>query len=91
MPYRDQRICPICGRERVTNISSHFSQVHGLESSARKSWLKLTKYQTMNTVYKHLSSPTRENTTHSSPVKQPCMTMRTVKNLKKSNKDKKSE
>ena len=90
MPYRDQRICPICGRERVTNISSHFSQVHGLESSARKSWLKLTKYQTMNTVYKHLSSPTREHTTHSSPVKQPCMSMRTVKK-QNSNKDKKSE
>ena len=89
MPYRDQRICPICGRERVTNISSHFSQVHGLESSARKSWLKLTKYQTMNTVYKHLSSPTREHTTHSSPVKQPCMTMRTVKKQKRVTKTRK--
>ena len=92
MPYRDQRICPICGRERVTNISSHFSQVHGLESSARKSWLKLTKYQTMNTVYKHLSSPPREQTSHPSPVKRPCMTMRTIKDkTKKSNKDKKIE
>ena len=83
MPYRDQRICPICGRERVSNISSHFSQVHGLESSARKSWLKLTKYQTMNTVYKHLSSLTREQTNHSSPVKRPCMTMRTMKKQKR--------
>ena len=84
MPYRDQRICPICGRERVKNISSHFSQVHGLESSARKSWLKLTKYQTMNTVYKHLSSLTREQTNPSSPVKRPCMTiMKTMKKQKR--------
>ena len=89
MPCRDQRICPICGRERVKNISSHFSQVHRLESSARKSWLELTKYQTMNTVYKHLSSPTKEQTSHPSPLKRPCMTMRTMKKQKRATKTRK--
>ena len=79
MPYRDHRICPICGRERVKNISSHFSQVHGLESSARKPWLKLAKYQTMNT---HLLSLTRKQSNHSSPVKQSCMSLQTMKKQK---------
>ena len=80
MPFKFQRICPICGREELTNISRHLSLVHGLKSFARKPWLKLAKYQTMNTVYKHLSSKTREQTKYSYPVKRPCMT---VKNMKK--------
>ena len=80
MPFKFQRICPICGKEELTNISRNLSLVHGVNSSARKPWLKLAKYQTMNTVYKHLSSNTREQTKYSYPVKRPCMT---VKNMKK--------
>ena len=68
MPFKFQRICPICGKEELTNISRHLSLVHGLSSFARKPWLKLAKYQTMNTVYKHLSSKTREQTKYSYPV-----------------------
>ena len=80
MLFKFQRICSICGKEELTNISRHLSLVHGVNSSARKPWLKLAKYQTMNTVYKHLSSKTREQTKYSYPVKRPCMT---VKNMKK--------
>ena len=64
MPFKFQRICPICGREELTNISRHLSLVHDLKSFARKPWLRLAKHQTMNTVYKHLSSQTREQPKH---------------------------
>ena len=51
MPFKFKRICPICGKEELQNISTHFSVVHNLDSVKRKQWLKLAKYQTMNTVY----------------------------------------
>ena len=76
MPFKFQRIYPICGKEELTNISRNLSLVHGLKSFARKPWLKLAKYQTMNTVYKHLASKTREQTKYSYPVKR-------IKNMKK--------
>ena len=53
MPFKFKRICPICGKEELQNISTHFSVVHNLDSVKRKQWLKLAKYQTMNTVYSH--------------------------------------
>ena len=70
----------ICGKEELTNISRHLSLVHGLKSFVRKPWLKLAKYQTMNTVYKHLASKTREQTKYSNSVKRSCMS---IKNMKK--------
>ena len=80
IPFKFQKICHICAKEELTNISIHLSHVHGLKFFAIKPYLKLAKYQTMNTVYKHLSSKTREQTKYSYPVKRPCMT---VKNMKK--------
>ena len=73
----------------MKNISRHFSQVHGLESFSRKQWLILAKYQTMHTVYKHLSLLTREQTNHSSPVKRPCITMKTMQKWKRATKTRK--
>ena len=86
MPFKFQRICPICGKEELTTISRHLSLVHGLSSFARKPWLKLSKYQTMNTVYKHLSSKTREQTKYSYPVKQPYMALKHMKKTQNTNK-----
>ena len=88
MPFKFQRICPICGREELTNISRHLSLVHGLKSFARKPWLKLAKYQTMNTVYELLASKTREQKKYSYPVKQPCIGIKNMKKTEYTNKTK---
>ena len=88
MPFKFQRICPIGGKEELTNISRNLSLVHGLQSVARKPWLKLAKYQTMNTVYKHLLSKTREQTKYSYFVKRPCMI---TNNMKKTENTKKTK
>ena len=50
MPFKYKRICPICGKESLGNISSHLQQVHKLNSVERKPYLKKTKYQGI-TVY----------------------------------------
>ena len=82
MPFKYQRICPICVKQEINNISSHLFYVHNLDSADRKSWLKLTKHQTMNTVYKHLSSQIRKQTKHPYSVKRPRITMKNMKKQK---------
>ena len=64
MPFKNRRISTICKEQDVNDISVHLFYAHDLDSANRKSWLKLTKHQTMNTVYKHLSSQTREQPKH---------------------------
>ena len=82
MPFKYQRICPICGKQEVSNISNHLFYVHDLDSANRKSWLKVTKHQTMNTVYKHLSTQTRDQLKHSSTLKRSHVTMKHKKKQK---------
>ena len=50
MPFKYKRICPVCGKESLGNISSHLQQVHKLSSVERKPYLKKAKYQGI-TVY----------------------------------------
>ena len=45
MPFKYKRICPICGKESLGNISSHLQKVHKLSSVERKLYLKKAKYQ----------------------------------------------
>ena len=45
MPFKHKRICPICGKPSLINISSHFLKVHGLKGAERKSYLAKGKYQ----------------------------------------------
>ena len=45
MPFKHKRICPICGKPSLINISSHFLKVHGLKGAERKPYLKKAKYQ----------------------------------------------
>ena len=45
MSFKHKRICPICGREWLVNISSHLEQVHQLGSVERKPYLEIAKYQ----------------------------------------------
>ena len=82
MLFKFQRICPICGKEELTNISRPSSYVHGLKALYRKPWLKLVKYQTMNIVYKHLSTAIREQAKYPFSVKKSRMTMMNVKKQK---------
>ena len=83
MPFKYQRICPIFGKQEVNNISNHLFYVHAFGFSANtKSWLKVTKHQTMNTVYKHLSTQTRDQIKHSSTLKRSRVTMNHMKKQK---------
>ena len=82
MPFKYQRTCQNCGKQEVNDISSHLFYVPNLDSADRKSWLKLTKHRTMNTVYKHLSSKIGKETEHPYSVKQSRTTMKNIKNKK---------
>ena len=35
MPYKYMRVCPVCQRPNVINLSSHLSMVHGLNGHER--------------------------------------------------------
>ena len=56
MPFKFKRICPICGKPELKNISSHLEQVHDIDGKQRKKWLSLSKYDAI----KHIDS-TLEN------------------------------
>ena len=56
MPFKFKRICPICGKPALKNISSHLDKVHDIDGEQRKKWLKLSKYDAI----KHIDS-TLEN------------------------------
>ena len=49
MPYKYRRICAICGKPNLLNISQHYGEVHQLSSRKRKRYLKITPYD--NSVY----------------------------------------
>ena len=40
MPRRFPRTCPVCGRPRSKNLSTHLLKVHGLSSEERRPYLK---------------------------------------------------
>ena len=40
MPYKYSRVCPICQRPRVVNLSSHLLMVHALDATQRAKHLK---------------------------------------------------
>ena len=40
MPYKYMRVCPICQRPRVVNLSSHLEMVHDLNADERTNHLK---------------------------------------------------
>ena len=40
MPYKYMRVCPICQRPNVINISSHLAMVHELSATERSPYLK---------------------------------------------------
>ena len=82
MPFKYQRICPICGKQDVNNIFSYLFYVYDLDSANTKSWLKLRKHQTMNTVYNHLSSQTWEQLKHLLTIHWSRMTMKNMKKQK---------
>ena len=48
MPYSYARICPICKKVGVQNISRHLYYAHKLSSKERKPYLKSTQYQVKN-------------------------------------------
>ena len=56
MPFKFKRICPICGKPALKNISSHLDKVHDIDGQQRKKWLSLSKYDAI----KHIDS-TLEN------------------------------
>ena len=70
MPFKFKRICPICGKEELQNISTHFSVVHNLDFVKRKQWLKLAKYQTMNTVYSRSTQRVRQQSKSITSIKR---------------------
>ena len=88
MPFKYQRIYPLCGKLEVNDISSPLFYVHNLVSANRKTWLKLTKHLTMNTVYKHLISKTKDQPIHPSSVKRSRMSMENMNKQKIASKPK---
>ena len=48
MPYSYTRICPICQKVGVQNISRHLGQAHKLPPGARKPYLESRLYQVKN-------------------------------------------
>ena len=41
MPYKHRRVCPICGKPNLLNLSGHLRQVHGLwNEDQRVPWLR---------------------------------------------------
>ena len=40
MPYKYKRVCPICQRPNVINMSSHLAMVHELTATERSPYLK---------------------------------------------------
>ena len=48
MPYSYARICPICQKKGVQNISRHLGPAHKLPPGARKPYLESTQYQVKN-------------------------------------------
>ena len=48
MPYYYTRICPICRKADVQDISRHLSQAHSLSSLNRKPYLEESRYQLHN-------------------------------------------
>ena len=40
MPYKYKRLCPICQRPNVINMSSHLAMVHELSATERSPYLK---------------------------------------------------
>ena len=41
MPYKHRRVCPICGKPNLLNLSGHLRQVHGLwNEDKRVPWLR---------------------------------------------------
>ena len=40
MPYKYKRVCPICQRPWVVNLSSHLEMVHDLNANERTDYLK---------------------------------------------------
>ena len=39
MPYKHTRVCPVCEKPNVVNLSSHLQMVHGLNASQRTPYL----------------------------------------------------
>ena len=48
MPYSYTRVCPICQKVGVKNLSQHLRFAHKLSSEERKSYLKSAQYQVKN-------------------------------------------
>ena len=48
MPYSYTRICPICQKVGIQDISRHLRFAHKLSSEERKPYLKSTQYQVKN-------------------------------------------
>ena len=37
---RQHRTCPLCGKDKLLHLYAHLRDVHGMNSSERKTWLK---------------------------------------------------
>ena len=48
MPYSYTRVCPICQKVGVQNISGHLRFAHKLSSEEQKPYLNSTEYQVKN-------------------------------------------
>ena len=50
MPYAYTRVCPVCHKVNVQNLSRHLRQVHNLSPDERQPYLKAAQYQLQDDV-----------------------------------------
>ena len=91
MQRRFRRICSVCGRPDLKNISTHLLQVHGLSSEERKPYLKQAQVSSwqpriersphMTMSYMNVEKPGQKRvkqSEHSPPAKRPRTAARTT-------------